>query len=146
ALTQSGFLVAFTSDNPANIVDFRRIRGLARTESLQAIDFRPANGRLYALGSSGMLYTINLNSARSTPRPAAPFSASLTGTAFGFDFNPVPDRIRVTGLDNQNLRLNPDTGELAATDGTPRFAAGDRNAAATPNIVGSAYANNFAGT
>lgn len=143
-LTQSGFLVAF--DQNINIVDFKRVKGLPRGERLLAIDFRPANGRLYALGASGTIYTININNGRAIPRPTAPFSAALNGTSFGFDFNPVPDRIRLTSNATQNLRLNPDTGDLAATDGNARFATGDRNASATPNIVGSAYANNFAGT
>ncbi len=144
ALTQSGFLVAFTSNDPTNIVDFQRVRGLLG-DRLVGIDFRPANSRLYALGSSGTIYTINLNNGRAVRRPTAP-SAALNGASFGFDFNPVPDRIRLTSNATQNLRINPDSGDLAATDGTLRFASGDRNASATPNVVGSAYANNFAGT
>ena len=42
-------------------------------------------------------------------------------------------------------RLNPNNGALAATDGTLTYATGDPNAAANPNVVGSAYTNSFNG-
>src|SRR5262249_11223427 len=71
------------------------------------------------------------------------FTPALNGTSFGFDFNPVPDRIRLVSDTDQNLRLNPNDGTVAATDTNLAFAAGDANAAANPNIVGSAYTNNF---
>src|SRR4030095_10192787 len=45
----------------------------------------------------------------------------------------------------QDLRLNPDTGAVAAVHGTLAFAAGDPNATQNPNVVASAYANNLAG-
>ena len=37
---------------------------------------------------------------------AGPFGA-LNGTAFGFDFNPTVDRIRIVSNAGQNLRLHP---------------------------------------
>jgi hypothetical protein len=52
---------------------------------------------------------------------------SLNGSSFGFDFNPTVDRIRVQSDADQNLRLNPATGALAATDTTLSFAVGDTN-------------------
>ena len=68
------------------------------------------------------------------------------GTSFGYDFNPMPDRIRVTSDADQNLRLNPITGALAGTDTLLAYASGDINAGTNPNIVGSAYTNSFSGT
>ena len=68
---------------------------------------------------------------------------TLNGTSFGFDFNPVADRIRVVSDLDQNLRLNPDTGALAATDTPLAYAAGDTNAGKNPTIVAAAYTNNF---
>ncbi|MEW6129982.1 MAG: DUF4394 domain-containing protein [Acidobacteriota bacterium] len=146
AVTVNNNLLTFDSDDPTTITGFRRIRGLKSGETILGIDFRPANGKLYALGSTGTVYIINLKNTKVTPRPIAPFSTALTGTEFGFDFNPVPDRIRVTSDADQNLRLQPDTGDVAAVDGTLAFASTDVNAARNPNIVASAYANNFAGT
>jgi len=51
-------------------------------------------------------------------------------------FNPVPDRIRVVSNTGQNLRLNPDTGAVAAVD---------VNLNPPTGVVGAAYTNNFAG-
>ena len=46
----------------------------------------------------------------------------------------------------QNLRLNPNNGAVAGVDTALAFAAGDANAGQNPNLVGSAYTNNFAGS
>lgn len=73
------------------------------------------------------------------------FTTLLNGTAFGFDFNPTVDRIRVTSEANQNLRLNPSNGAIAAVDTNLAYAAGDVNVGADPRVVGSAYTNSFSG-
>ena len=67
------------------------------------------------------------------------------GSVSGFDFNPVPDRLRLVGENNQNFRINVDTGEVIL-DGTLAFAAEDPNAAVNPTISASGYTNSFAGT
>jgi hypothetical protein len=80
---------------------------------------------------------------------AAPFTPAVNGTSFGFDFNPVPDRLRFVTDADQDLRLNPNDGTVAGTDGTLAFSAmmpTDPNAGTNPNVVGSAYTNNFSGT
>jgi hypothetical protein len=66
------------------------------------------------------------------------------GTISGFDFNPVPDRLRLVGDNDQNFRINVDTGEVTV-DGTLAFADGDKNSGVNPNITASAYTNSFAG-
>jgi hypothetical protein len=66
------------------------------------------------------------------------------GVISGFDFNPVPDRLRLVGDNNQNFRINVDTGEVIA-DGSLAFAEGDKNAGVNPNITASAYINSFDG-
>jgi hypothetical protein len=147
AVTTSNRLLTLDLDFPGVIIDSVRIRGLQRGESIVGIDFRPFNKRLYGLGSSGRIYLISTsNGGRAVARLVSPFTPGLNGTAFGFDFNPVPDRIRLTSNADQDLRLNPDTGEVVGVDGTLTFVAGDPNAGRDPNIVGSAYINNFAGT
>jgi hypothetical protein len=141
AITSNNRLVTFDLSDPNTITSITRIRGLQRGESILGLDFRPANGRLYALGSTGTIYLIRLNNGGAVPRPTAPFSAALNGLEFGFDFNPTVDRIRLVSDAEQNLRLNPDTGDVAATDLAIAYATGGAN----PNLVGSAYTNNFAG-
>src|SRR5215212_5729150 len=111
------------------------VTGLQAGETLVGIDLRPATGALYGIGSSSRLYTINPLVGTATQVGTAG-AFTLNGTSFGTDFNPVPDRIRQVSNTEQNLRLNPNDGALAATD-----------AALNPagNVVAVAYSNNVAG-
>jgi len=103
-----------------------------------AIDFRPATGQLYALGSSSLLYVIDPVTAVATL--VAPVSVALEGSAFGFDFNPTVDRIRIVSNTGQNLRVNPLNG-LATIDGRLAYQLGDPNAGIQPGVAGAAYTN-----
>jgi len=145
AVTVTNTLLNFNPGAPGVINSARFINGLARGESVLGIDFRPANGRLYALTNANRLYTVDPTNGVATPVGDAPFTPALNGQSFGVDFNPVPDRIRVVSDTGQNLRLNPNNGAVAGVDGTLAFAAGDANAGQNPNVIGSAYTNNFAG-
>lgn len=144
-LTDANSLVRFDSASPGTINNTVAVTGLNAGATLLGIDFRPANGQLYGVSSDSRLYTVNLSSGVATAIGSAG-AFTLSGASFGFDFNPVPDRIRVTSNADQNLRLNPITGALAAADTPLAYAVGDINAAANPNIVGSAYTNSFSGT
>ncbi len=135
-LTATNQLIKFDSATPATVTSVA-ITGTQAGENILGIDFRPATGELFAIGSASRLYTINTTTGVATQVGSAGAFA-LSGTDFGFDFNPVPDRIRVVSNTGQNLRLNPNDGTLSATD-TPL------NPGA-PNVVGAAYTNSFAGT
>ena len=87
--------------------------GCSREPAL-AIDLRPSTGQIYLLGSTSRLYVVNPADGVVTAVGVA-FSPALSGTTFGFDFDPV-DRIRVVSDTGQNLRLNPDTGAVVAVD------------------------------
>jgi hypothetical protein len=143
AITGVNDLVTFDSATPGSASAPIPIMGLGAGESIVGIDFRPLNGALYGLGSGSGLYTINTATGAATLVGIGLYT--LNGTSFGFDFNPVPDRIRVTSDADQNLRLNPNSGALAATDSTLVFNIGDPNQTVDPNIVGSAYTNSFPG-
>jgi hypothetical protein len=145
AVTVNNTLLNFNPGTPGMINSSFPIKGLAQGENVVGIDFRPANGVLYALTSASRIYTINPSTGLAAP-VGAPFTPAVNGGSFGFDFNPVPDRIRLVSDADQDLRLNPSNGAIAAMDGTLAFAATDPNAGANPNIVGSAYTNNFAGS
>lgn len=111
------------------------------------IDFRPKPPvmRLYALANTGQLYLISdPNSGVATAVGPGP-APMLSGSEFGVDFNPTVDRIRVVSNANQNLRMHPDTGALAATDMNLNYAAGDPNQGVTPQVAAGAYTNNFDG-
>jgi hypothetical protein len=146
ALTDRNSLLSFNPGQPGVINSTRFITGLAQGESVLGIDFRPANGQLFALTTASRVYTINPFTGAATQIGSAPSATAVNGQSFGFDFNPTSDRIRTASDGDQTLRLNPNNGALAAVDGTLAFAAGDPNAGQNPNIVGSAYTNNFAGS
>ena len=143
-LTDGGSLVAFDSARPDLIRSTVLVSGLDAGASLVGIDFRPATGQLYGLSSDSRLYTINLASGLASAVGSAG-AFTLGGGSYGFDFNPTVDRVRAVSTTDQNLRLNPNDGTLAATDGTLAYAAGDPNAGANPTIAGAAYTNSFAG-
>ena len=123
------------------------ITGLALGDRLVGIDFRPATGQLYGLGTLGggpgsaQLYIIDTETAKATPVGVRNAMLMLMGTSFGFDFNPVPDRIRVVSNVGKNLRLNPDNGAIAGMDTDLVYPVGDPNAGRTPSVVGVAYTN-----
>lgn len=151
AVTAAHELIAFQSDQPERILERRPVMGLPAGERLVGIDFRVARGVLYALSQAGRLYTLDIPSGALRPVGPAPAALGLRGTAFGFDFNPAADRIRVVSNTGQNLRLHPDTG--AAVDGDPaaegvqpdpdlRYAHSDTHAGRAPDIAGAAYTYN----
>ena len=142
---QGSALVTVDSAAPATVKRSVQLSGLAIGERLIGFDARPAANRaLYGLGSTGQVYAINgvtgIATAIGTRLPLSGFPA-----ATGFDFNPSVDRIRIVTDANQNFRVNPDTGAIAATDPNVAYAAGDVAAARNPNITGAAYTNNVAG-
>ena len=124
AVTASNKLLSFASTAPGTILSTATIAGLGAGEQVLGIDFRPANGGLYAMTSASRVYRVDPLTGGAAPVGAA-FAPALAGQSFGFDFNPVPDRIRVVGNAGQNLRLNPDTGAVAATDTPLAYAQGD---------------------
>ncbi|WP_234733276.1 DUF4394 domain-containing protein [Tellurirhabdus bombi] len=124
----------FNPMNPAPVA--KTLTGLQTGEIIVGLDFRPANGQLYALGSTSRLYTINTSSGAATQVGSGPFTPALSGGDYGFDFNPTVDRIRLVSSMGQNLRLNPETGAVGNIDGTLK--------PGTPTVSGAAYTNNFA--
>jgi Domain of unknown function (DUF4394)/IPTL-CTERM motif len=145
AVTSSNVLLSFDSATPGTVTTIGPITGLQAGENILGIDLRPATGQLYGLGSTSRLYTINPTTAAATQVGSGVFSTALSGTSFGFDFNPTVDRIRVVSDADQNLRLHPDTGAVAVVDTNLAYAAGDPNFGVNPNVVAAAYTSNFAG-
>ncbi|RZK97645.1 MAG: DUF4394 domain-containing protein, partial [Hymenobacter sp.] len=144
------------------------ITGIATGQQLVGLDVRPNTGQVYALGynntasasPNAQLYVLNVTT---TAVQAVAVGSAITldlGTSartdldgfnlivgVGFDFNPRADRIRVTGQNRNNYRLNPNTGALVATDAQLTYAA-TGNAVpppVTPLIGAVAYNNSVAG-
>lgn len=131
-LTDNNTLVLFDSNNPTatSNVQVMGVDGL-----LLGIDRRPANNVIYGLTNTNNIYTIDsfTGAASFVSKLSTPFNG---GFVSGVDFNPVPDRLRVVGGNDQNFRINVDTGAVTV-DGT--LNPGD------PNITAVAYTNNVAG-
>jgi hypothetical protein len=140
AVAGTNQLMQFNSDTPGLIDSMKPILGLELGELIVGLDTRPSTGELFAMGlteASGRIYTINPATGQATQVGSAPFSDSLTGSSFGFDFNPVVDLIRVVSNDEENLRINPNTGGLVNAD-VDLSPAGE--------VTSSAHNRNFGGT
>jgi Domain of unknown function (DUF4394) len=134
ATDSAGNLLQFSSRSPRSVRS-KAITGLPSGVVLSGIDFRPATGDLYALGSDKVVYRVNVATAIAVAEGPAfeTAPAALVSGNIGFDFNPTVDKIRVTSDADDNIRLNPDEGNLLSKDTslTP----------ADVMVVGSAYTN-----
>jgi len=142
-LSTNNNVFTFDSATPSTIQSGVFVTGLQQNEQLLNLDFRP-NGQLVGLGSSNRLYSINPATGAATAIGSG-FTPALNGNAFGYDVNPVVDRVRVTSDADSNFRLDPNTGALAATDTNLAYATGDTNVGQDPSVVGLAYTNPAAG-
>ena len=154
-LTTGNQLVQFAVGSPQALISGPlAVGGVAG--DLIGIDYRPKTGTLYGVNDAGQVYLITPTPvvAGSGPsEPAASFAATPIGTPgtdpnnvdSGVDFNPIPDAIRVVNTDDQNLRLNVNTGGLILADGGLAFAGADTNAGDNPVIGAAGYTNSFDG-
>ena len=138
----------YSTTNPETLLSSATITGLQPGERVLGLDFRPRNGQLYALGSNSRVYTVNPMTGVATF--AFSFTNSmggapvlLSGTSFGFDFNPQVDRLRIVSNTGQNLRVVPDNAATGVRGTT--FVDGSINPQPA-SITGVAYDNNVAGT
>jgi hypothetical protein len=138
ALSDNNQLFQFNANNVATAPTPVTITGLQTGERILSVDYRPATGQLYGLGSTSRLYIINPTTGAARAVSSGPFSPAISGTGVTIDFNPTVDRLRLVSSTGQNLRLNPETGAVMTTDGTINGAAG-----ATISAV--AYTNPTAG-
>jgi Domain of unknown function (DUF4394) len=145
-LTTDGRLVRFSTDTPARTRNIGKVRkGLSGDQSLIGIDHRVQDGKLYGVGNNGGIYTLSTVDASASK--VGQLTVGLMGTAFGVDFNPAANRLRVISDAGQNLRHNIDD----ATATAPPLAGMTQNdgtltipPATTPaaGVTGAAYTNN----
>lgn len=138
ALTSDNKIVYYNAQNLNAPTTTLNVSGLQTAETLLSIDYRPATGQLYALGSSSRLYLINEQSGLATALGMAPFTPAIASQNASIDFNPTVDRIRLVTDSGQNLRLHPELGTVVATDG-------NINGGMNPQIGAVAYTNSMAG-
>ncbi len=137
ATDDKGNLLAFRADRPSKI-RAKAITGLPVGVTLRGIDFRPRTGDLYGVGSDKVVYRVNPQTALAIAEgPTFDSAGTVTGTNFGWDFNPTVDKIRGTTDAQDNIRLDPDSGAMFPVAGTEDGALNP----GTPLVVGSAYIN-----
>lgn len=112
-LSSNNELYSIAATSPASVTAITPIAGLKAGEKILAIDFNPANGRLYGLASTGLLYSIDRNTGLATAVSQTPME--LAGTQFGFDFNPKTGMISVVSNKGQHIIVNPNGGAVLST-------------------------------
>ena len=100
AITSSN-LLRFDSATPGTIDSTTPITGLQAAESIFAIDFRPATGQLYGIGSTGQLYTIDTTTAAATPVGASVRGRRRIRNEYGLQ----PDRRSHPGCERRGREL-----------------------------------------
>ena len=131
-------LLRFDTATPGSLTTVGNFSGA--TNFLDGIDFRPSNGLLYGYSFvNNSVVIVNPNTAQTT-------FVSMLGTAsntfdLGIDFNPTVDRLRLVNSNDQNFRINVDTG-ATTVDGPLAYAVGDVSFGISPTINDAAYTNN----
>jgi Domain of unknown function (DUF4394) len=137
-LTTDNRIFFLDSASPGTISALTPVTGLLPATTLVGIDFRPVSpGVLVGVGqtgATGAVYEINPVTGAAVQINTIP---ALTGTAFGVDFNPVPNALRIVSDADQNLRIVAGGAGVVNTDGTLN--------PGNPNVVGAAYSNNVPG-
>lgn len=152
ALTGSNQLWSIDIAKSNTIAKRVQVTGLGSNEDLLGIDYRPADGKLYGI-TKDAVYVIDDVTGVASGRQALiasnstlVFTAPLTGTNFGIDFNPVVDRMRVVSDSAMSLVVNVDTGAVNRQADIGTIGAG--GVAITPqptgfSITGAAYTNSI---
>jgi len=145
-VTDQGFVFRVDSETGTILAAPRPLTGLGLDESVQGMDIRPEDGRLYALTLDpqhvGRLYAIDTNTNVATL--ASRINVPLSGNHFELDFDPSSHNLRIVGDDGQNLVVALNLG-VASDEGSLAYAPSDPNAGRAPQSLGLAYSENFEG-
>lgn len=132
-------LVRFTTERPERADKIGVIKGLVNDTALVGIDYRVQNGKLYGVGNSGGIYLLSDRDAKA--KKVGQLSVALAGTAFGVDFNPAANALRIVSDTGQNLRQ-----PFSTTDGPTAPTVADTPLTYPPTaaagITAAAYTNN----
>lgn len=166
ALSNTGTqLIRFSIQNPGATTTIS-LSGVSPNERIVGIASRPLTGQMFGVGinaasDSGSVYLIDPQTGAATVVgstgqiafvDAGSTVVDLPNGAYGVDFNPQVDRLRVVADTGLNFRANPITG--APVDGDLGGAAGSVigtnpdaaiNGASGIGIAGVAYTNNIGG-
>ncbi|MEV0621683.1 DUF4394 domain-containing protein [Nonomuraea sp. NPDC050404] len=134
-------MAAFKTDAPWQLDWFRRITGLVTDTAAIGIDWRIQDRKLYLVGNYGGIYTITFPTDTQPDvivSKVSQLTVGLKGTAFGVDFNPAADRLRVISDTGQNLRHDLNTN----TTVTDSFLTSAPGSMPITDVTAAAYTNN----
>jgi len=143
AMSTTNVLVNVSPSAPSTVISALPIQGIPAGVTFLGIDYRPADKQLYGFGTDSRLYRINTLTGVAL-QVGGVAVAGLTGTYYGFDFNPVVDRARIVNEADENRRISAVDGS-DITDPPLAFAVGDVNAGQDPFVTAIAYTNSVAG-
>ncbi|HEY5879184.1 MAG TPA: DUF4394 domain-containing protein [Nakamurella sp.] len=139
-------LVSFRTDQPSKVKGIGAVSGLDGDAKLVGIDHRVQNGKLYGVGNAGGIYVLSTSDAKAGK--VGQLSVALSGSAFGVDFNPAANALRVISDNGQNLRQPfPATGDAptaptVADTGLTLPPVAPNPAATATGVSAAAYTNN----
>jgi hypothetical protein len=139
ALGGDNHLLTFDSSAPGMVTDVA-VSGLQPNEQLAAIAFRPSDGQLFGV-TFGALYQLDAATGSAALVGAFPTNASLTER--GASFDPTSGKLRVAGVQHQNLLIDPTSGSFT-TDTAFHYRLGDRLQGNAEDIQALAYTNEVA--
>ncbi len=130
----------------------RPVQGLPAQDPVIGMDYRVAQGQLYALTRSGRLYLLDTEAGTARPASAEATRVPMVPAAApSMNFNPVADMLRVFDCQGHNFRLLPLTNEVVdadpatpgvQTDGALAYAATDSGFGKPACIKAVAYSYN----
>ncbi len=134
-LANNNTLLKYNAKSIKTSLNSVSITGMSPTEKMLSIDFRPTTGDLYGISDASKLYIINLSTGLARAIATAPLTPAVSGTVISIDFDPTTDRLRLVSNTGQNLRINPETATVEATDAN--ISGG--------TVMGISYTNSTAG-
>jgi hypothetical protein len=146
AVTAAGQLALIDTAKPS-AMSLRSISGLGSSDVVQGIDWRPARNEAVivtataptVINGTPKTWVIDPHvGTTSLIGVSASFLPAFGNLAGDVNFNPVADRLRVVNVNDENFRINPDSGDLAGDDA-------DVTPPANTALIGVAYDRNVTG-
>ena len=129
-VTDTSQLAWVDVDDPEHVLAGVALSGLG-DQVLRTLDYRPATGELYGFSE---YYLYRIDPQTGIALQVGNYLTGVPAPQIDIDVSPVADRVRLVSSDEDNMRLNPLTGQPESdTD----LSAGD--------VAGIAYTNNRSG-
>jgi ribosomal protein L24E len=133
-------VVVFDTENPGSATVLREVE-LGGPAPVVGVDFRPGTLDAYLLvQTSGTTLALVKSDIAGNTTTIGTVTLTTAASAFGMDFNPVVDRIRLITNAGESYRINPDTAETTKDTNVP---AGMGGAAYTNPVKGATVTTLF---